>query len=87
MVQDNAVPIHEHGVRRPRLLPVLPGLERVGEQQCQVGVTVGQSEAAQQAITCGFRWSVQAVSAGAAWDNRASLTMGRAAPCRTGAGR
>lgn len=47
VVERDAVPRGEGRVRSPGLLLVRPGLSRVGEQQGQVGVAVGQSEAAQ----------------------------------------
>lgn len=47
VVERDAVPRGEGHVRSPSLLLVRPGLSRVGEQQGQVGVAVGQSEAAQ----------------------------------------
>jgi hypothetical protein len=47
VVEGDAVPLGEGRVRSPSLLLVRPCLSRVGEQQCQVGVTVGQSKAAQ----------------------------------------
>lgn len=47
VVERDAVPRGEGRVGSPSPLLVRPGFSRVGEQQCQVGVAVGQSEAAQ----------------------------------------